>query len=351
MPPEGLEPAYDEGMASADVVLIGNDKSGTISAFRIDDDKFMALEETRVGLGCSTFAVDSLRGVVHVATKEPHPAIVTLRLDAESGALTELSRRAVDDPLAYLAVHGDVLLGASYHGGWGASWRVGDNGVGPVVSLLRNRNLHASVFDPKGRNAYFVSLGDDVVAQFAVDSRAQLAELQEALVKCPKGSGPRHLIVRPDGRSAYLLTEFGGEAIRFDRSEGGALTKAETAPAYNTEAGLKHSEIGRDPRAHHLIWGADLVLADGNRWLLCSERTESTIAAIELAPNGHFTDRIVLSRTEDQPRGMTASPDGSRVIVVGERSDHASLYRLEEGALVQLDRVATGTGPNWVRFV
>ena len=146
------------------------------------------------------------------------------------------------------------------------------------------------------------------------------------------------------------MTEFSGQAIRLDRDEGGTLTLAESVDAYDTDSGLSHSAIGRDPRGEHLIWGADLALAGGNRWLLCSERTESTIAAIALEPGGALTDRVVLSKTEEQPRSITVSPDGQRVVVVGERSGCAAMYRFDQGALVELDRLETGAGPNWVRF-
>ena len=339
-------------MASFEVVLVGNDKEGTISSFRVDEDKLEPLAKSHVGLGCSTFVVDPKRDLVYVATKEPEPAIVTAALDRESGKLTEQSRRTVDAPLAYLDLCGSgVLLGASYHGGWGASWRVRDGVVGHKATRVDHRNMHAAVADRGGQNAYFVSLGEDVIAQFAMGGGGQLVELSRPTVTCPRGSGPRHLVIRPDGRSAYLLTEFSGQAIRLDRDEGGALTPAESIPAFDTKSGLSHSAMGRDPMSEHLIWGADLALADRGRWLLCSERTESTLAAIELAPDGSLTERVVLSSTEEQPRGITVSPDGSRVIVVGERSGCASLYRLEDGSLVNLDRIETGLGPNWVRFV
>ena len=45
------------------------------------------------------------------------------------------------------------------------------------------------------------------------------------------------------------------------------------------------------------------------------------------------------------------APGGDLVVVVGELSDHAGLYRLEtDGRLTELDRIHTGKGPNWVRF-
>lgn len=334
------------------MVLVGNDKGGTISVLDVEGDRFRLLADNAVGVGCSTFAVDAGRDLVFVTVREPEPAIVALRLDRTAGTLTEISRRVVDNPLAYLALAGNVLLGASYHGGWGGTWVVGDDGrIGERVSRFANRNLHSGVASPDGRHAYFASLGDDLIAQFALGADGTLTPLTPANVPCPAGSGPRHLVVAPDGRSVYLLTEFTARAIRFDRASDGALTEVESVPAFDPDAGLGVSAYGRKPRDEHLIWGADLALADGGRRLVCSERTASTVAAILLDAHGRLTDGVVLSPTEEQPRGLTVSPDGSRLVVVGELSGQASLYRIEAGALALLDRIATGTGPNWVRYV
>ena len=333
------------------VVLVGNDKGGDLSAFRLVDDELQLLANTEVGVGCSTFAVDGDRNLVYVAVKEPQPAVVTLWLDRGTGEMMEVSRRDLEEPLSYLALSGDVLLGSSYHGGWGVSWLVTDGVVGEEASRLEHRNLHAAVPDPARQSAYFPSLGDDLVAQFSIGADGRLTELTQPTVACPPGSGPRHIVVSSDGRSAYLLTEFTGEAIRLDRAADGSLTPAESVPAHDTNSGLGRSAFGMDPRADHLIWGADLALAEGGTWLVCSERTDSTIAAIALDANGRLTEHVVITATEEQPRGLAVSPDGSRVVVVGERSGAASLYRMEEGALVQLHRVETGLGPNWVRFM
>ncbi|MEO7586702.1 MAG: beta-propeller fold lactonase family protein [Arachnia sp.] len=338
-------------MTTPSVVLVGNDKGGDLSAFRLVDDELLPLATTAVGVGCNTFAVDADRGLVYVGVKEPRPAVVTLLLDRGTGALTEVSRHDIDDPLAYLALSGDTLLGASYHGGWGASWRVAAGVLGAAASTLEYRNLHAAVPDHTGKHVYFVSLGDDLIAQFSLGADAVLTPLAGATVACPEGSGPRHLVLTADGRSAYLITEFTGEAIRLDRAGDGSLTVAESEGAHATDKGLGVSAYGRDPRADHLIWGADLALMHGERWLVCSERTESTLTAIALDDSGHLTDRVVITPTEEQPRGLAVSPEGDRLVVVGERSGCASLYRIDDGALVRLDRVKTGVGPDWVRFI
>lgn len=335
-------------MADADLILVGNDKGGTISVLALDTDRLRPLAVAEIGVGCSTFTVAG--DLVLVAVKEPDPAIVTLRLDRGDGTLSEVARRGIDGTLAYLSHADGVLFGASYHQGWGAAWQLADGVVGEERSRLSFRNLHSAVPDTTGANVYFASLGDDLIAQFAVATDGTLAPLDPPTVPCPAGSGPRHLVVAPDGRNAYLITEFTAQAIRFERSGDGVLRMRESVPVFDPAAGLGVSAFGRDPRAEHLIWGADVALADGGRWLLCSERSASTIAAVPLEADGRLGEGVVFSPTEAQPRGMCASPDGSRVVVAGERSGGAALYALDEGRLVPLDRVETGLGPNWARF-
>ena len=212
--------------------------------------------------------------------------------------------------------------------------------------------MHASLFDPEGHNAYFVSLGEDHIAQFAVTSTAGLTPLSEPVVPHTPGTGPRHLVFSADGRHGYMLTEFTGEAVRYERGDSGRLTRAEEVPAFDVTRGLRTSAYGADPLEGHLIWGADLGLAAGGRWLLCSERTESTIGAVRVGVDGSLNGPVVITDTETQPRALRVSPDGDRVVVVGERSNHASLYQVyDDGKLVLQSQIETGEGPNWVRFL
>lgn len=341
-------------MSDSTLVLVGNAKSGTITTLSLIDSTLEPLATSAVGAGCSTFAVDAARDLVYCATKEPVAAVVTLALDRSCGELTEVARREISHNVAYLTLarDGGVLLGASYHGGWGAAWPVTDGRLGEASGTVEHANVHCVVADASGEHAYFVSLGDDLVARGALTSAGALEPLPEATVALPAGSGPRHLVLSADGRSAYLMTEFTGEAIRFDRGlTTGALTPAESVPAYDTTRGLSTSRFGADPKAGHLIWGADLhVVADG-RFLVCSERTESTLATIALDADGRLGSVVAITDTEEQPRGFSVSPDGRHLVVAGEASGHASLYRVaDDGSLELLDRVATGEGPNWVRF-
>ena len=339
-------------MVTSALALVGNSKSGTISTLRVAEGSLDVVCASPVGVGCGTFAVDPSRDLVYSAVKEPEPAIVTLQLDRDTGQLTERARRTVPNPLAYLELNPEasVLLGASYDGGWGATWPLEDGTLGDEVSRVEHANLHAVITD--GDFAYFVSLGDDLIDQQRLGQDGTLSPLEPATVSVDEGAGARHLIFGRDGSSAYLMTEFTGQAIRFDRDPSGRLTPAEAVDAHDPDSGLKVSEFGADPKENHLIWGADLHLTADGRFLICSERTISTLASIRLDSDGRLLEVAALTPTEKQPRGFNVTPDGRHLLVAGEASGQVSLHRVEDdGSLPVEARVATGYGPNWVRFV
>lgn len=341
-------------MSDSTLVLVGNAKAGTISVLALRDSALEPLADNAVGAGCGTFAIDHARGLVYSAVKEPEPAVVTLDLDRATGVLVERSRTPIEDPLAYLALtrDGSLLLGASYHGGWGVTWPVRDGVVGDPVGRVEHRHIHCVVPDAAGRHAYWVALGDDLVAQTAISDAGDLLPLDPATVPVDEGAGPRHLVLAANERSAYLVTEFTGEVLRFDRDDAtGVLVRAESVPVFDPDAGLSTSRLGADPMAEHLIWGADVHLAGFGRFLLATERTASTLGVVTLDPDGQLEGVIGLVQTEAQPRGFAVAPDNRHVVVAGERSGGVALYELsDEGVLTERGRRDTGAGANWARF-
>ncbi|MDO5697890.1 MAG: beta-propeller fold lactonase family protein [Dermatophilus congolensis] len=341
----------------SDLVLVANSEDGTISTLRLRTDGEPRLESVAtapVGPGVGTFAIDTARDLVYAAHKGDPAIIVTLRLDRATGYLTPIARREVDSSMTYLALahDGSLLLGASYGGGFGAVWPAKNGVLGDETARVEFANLHCvkPVADGGNRSntVYFVSLGQDLIAQYRLDEFGELTPLSPETVAAPQGSGARHLVV--EGDDAYLVTEFSGEAIRFEVGADGTLTQAESVAFVDPAAGLSHGRFGADPVKERHIWGADLHVA--GRTLLCSERNSSTITSISLTDDGHLGDVVSRTETEKQPRGFTVSPDGRYAIGVGEKSKRASLYRVEaDGSLALLHRHNVGDGANWVRFV
>lgn len=341
-------------MNSASLVLVTNPGDSAIATYRLEGDNLEPLAVSGGLPGTGTFAVDERRNLVYAGVKGDPAGIQTLTLNRQSGDLALWSRTDVDAPMAYLSLGagGRLLLGASYVGGYGAVWPVDEIGrLSEPVARVEFPNLH-SVVAIDGY-AYFVSLGSDLIAQYDLAPEGALTPLDPPTVAAPAGSGPRHLVLSPNGTAAYLLTEYTGEAIRFVRNPlTGVLTRAESVRGYDTTRGLGHSVFGVDPIAHHYIWGADLHITPDGRRLLCTERTESTLVSIEVAEDGRLLDSMTITGTERQPRGFDLSPDGRLVVAVGEKSNYIALSRLEsDGTLTLLTRTPTGTGANWVRAI
>lgn len=340
----------------SELILIANAGDGTISTLRLHREPVPRLEVLATSgdlPGTGTFAIDSGRDLVYAAYKAEPPGIATLRLDRGSGELTELSRRDVDDALAYLslAAGGRAVLGASYGGGFGAVWPVEEGGrLGEPHSRFEYENVHCIVADSSddtGR-VYAVALGDNLLAQFEMDENGRLSPLDPPTVAAPSGCGPRHLIV--DGLNAYVMTEFSGRAIRYDVDEKGTLQEAEAIDVVDPTAGLEHSELGADPQEEPLVWGADVHRAGD--YLITSERNSSRLTVTRLNERGQLGEIVGYTDTESVPRGFGVSPDGRFVVAVGEESTFAQLLELhDDGRLEQVDRTPIGEGANWVRWV
>jgi 6-phosphogluconolactonase len=339
---------------TAPLVLVANAGDGTIASFRFSGDSLERLSTAHGLPGCSAFVVDSSRALVHAAVKGDPAGIITLSLDRETGVLTPLARRDLQGGgVNYVALTrvGSVLLAASYGGGYGITAPAGPEGVGEPVSRIAYPNLHSVLASADGRFAYFVSLGADLIAQFALEDDLSLVPLRPASAAAPSGSGPRHLAFSPAEDAVYVLTEFSGEVLDYARdTETGLLTLRGSATAFDPSAGLRHSTFGADPRAGHLIWGADLHVGGDGRTLWASERSASTLAAVSVEADGTLVAPRHFTATEPQPRGFALSPDGRRLVAAGERSTSISLYSVDGDDLRLLQRVETGSGANWVRF-
>lgn len=340
-------------MSRTGLVLVTNPGDSAIASYRLQGETLEPLAVSGGLPGTGTFAVDEQRDLVYAGVKSDPAGVVTLSVDRTTGELTPLSRIDVDASMAYLALApgGDLLLGASYGGGYGCVWPIDEAGrLGEPVARVEFPNLH-SVAIADGF-AYFVSLGADLVAQYALGADGSLTPLDPPTVPAPAGSGPRHIVLSPDGRNAYVLTEFSAEALRFTREPAsGVLTPAESVPGYDLARGQLHSKLGLNPLEGHYLWGADLHLTPDATRLVCSERGESTLAVLKVV-DGALAGQLSVADTEQRPRGFALSPDGDLVLAVGEKSTDLALSRLEaDGALTLLSRTPTGAGANWVRVL
>lgn len=337
------------------LVLIANSKDGTISSFELADGGLTPLGLSEVGgVGGMPLAVDESRGLIYAGTSEP-AAINVLRLDRATGTLTQIASHPTQGKPVYLALTSDggLLFSASYHQGLGEAWRVGDDGaLSSVGQTVHYPNLHSLALSSDDAFAYFVSLRDDLIAQYAVAADGRLTPLDPPTVPAPAGSGPRHLVLDAAETSVYVNTEFSGEALQYRRDPAtGRLTEASRAACVPADRGLAGSRFGADPRAEELIWGSDLHLDAWGRRLYCAERTRATITAVAVGEDGTLGPALAHSDVVAQPRSFAILPNDD-LLVASEIDRMIGVYRADDdGALTEIARHEVGQGANWIEVI
>lgn len=326
---------------------------GTITTFTLDGESLMPLATSQIGKGVSAMAVEHVGSRAYVSVKEP-AGVATVELDRATGGWTQTSHRALPSYPSHLSITGDgrFLIAAHYGGNCGMLLPLTDGQVGEPTAVVERQRMHSAV-EIDGY-CYFVSLAEDLIACFRITDDGRLTPLEIPTVAAPRGSGARHVVASANGRNLYVVTEFTGEVLRYARDpHTGVLALQQRVVAHATDRGLKPSVIDQDPIQNHYVWGADLHLAGPEgRWLVVSERTESTLAVLPVADDGTLAEPVSLAETEERPRGFCVTPDENHVLCPGEKSSQVSLFRLEDdGQLVRVAQAPNGMGANWARVV
>ena len=180
----------------------------------------------------------------------------------------------VDDP-AHIALHasGAWAATASYSAGTVSLFAVdAARSLRLVSTQPAGANAHQVVFARAPAAAVYVPcLGADAVAQFTLDTVAGvLAPLAVApRIALAPGSGPRHMAIAPDGRTAWVLCELSSTLVQFGFDADGSLVDAQL-PALSTV------RPGRPPA--DVQAAAAIVVSDDGKFIYVSNRASPASA-------------------------------------------------------------------------
>jgi 6-phosphogluconolactonase len=355
---------------AATFVYVSNADDGEIAAYTLQPDgslkpgQRIKAEKIVMPMAVSP----DKRFLIAAVRSKPFQAYSYL-IDRGSGDLKLVGTGPLAESFPYISLdrRGRFLFGASYGANLVSVNRVGADGrIGePLQVVPTARNAHSIRVDNSNRFVFVPHLGTDQIFQFLFDQESgRLTANTPPVLQLSQGTGPRHLIVSPDNRFIYLLSELTGTVttLALDQNTG-LLTERDSAPALPPETklvpGMPRGAVGtpganQAPRnTDNDIWAADLHLTPNGRFLYASERTTSTIGAFQVdGASGKLTYAGSVP-TEKQPRGFAVDPAGQFVIVSGEKSDMLSVYAIQagSGALKAIGRYPTGKGANWVEIV
>ncbi len=225
------------------------------------------------------------------------------------------------------------------------------------------KNPHAIVFDQSNKFVYVPQLGTDEIKVHAFNAN-QTKPLSETStsVAIQKQFGPRHIIISPDNKFAYVITEMVGQVLVFSRDlKSGALTQIQAVSSLPSDTKLVPGRP-RPPTGSaeatafddsNMIFSAEIKITPNGKYLYTSDRTNNSLSGFEVDPQSGKVKYLFTTPTEEMPRGFNIDPDGQFLVAAGQKSDKVSLYAINQstGELSLIERVAGGKGANWVTFV
>jgi 6-phosphogluconolactonase len=349
---------------AATFVYVSNAEDGDIGSYRLlDSGALEPLARTRAAATVMPMAVSPDRRFLHAASRARPFTVHSYTIDPDTGALKPLSTAPLAESFPYITLDrtGRFLLAASYGGHLVSVNAVGADGrvaAEPLQVIPTGRNAHCIITDRTNRFVYVPHLGTDQIFQFLFDERTgRLTANTPPLVQMRTGTGPRHIIVSPDNRFAYLLNELVATVTTLSLDpKSGLLTEVSSASALPPGSKLVPGAPrgGGPPRdTANDIWASDLHLTPDGRFLYAAERTSGTLGAFGVdGATGRLTF-LGVTPTEPQPRGFAIDPQGRFLIASGEKSDTISVYAIDQasGAPRLLAKHPTGKGSNWVEIV
>jgi 6-phosphogluconolactonase len=356
------------GVQAATFVYVSNAEDGNIGMYTLEPDGSLR-PGARVDAGkpVMPMSVSPDKRFLYAAVRSKPFTVVTYAIDRGTGALKQLSTAPLAESFPYIQIDqtGRYLLGASYGGHLVSVNAVGKDGKlsEPIQVIPTARNAHAIITDRTNRYVFVPHLGTDQIFQFRLDTKTgKLTANTPPVVQLKAMTGPRHIIMSPDNKFAFLLNELVATVTTLSLdAKTGLLTEVSSASALPPDTklgpGAPRGAVGvpgQAPRdTSNDIWASDLHVTPNGKFLYAAERTSSSIGALSVdAATGKLT-YLSSTPTEKQPRGFRIDPKGRYMVVSGEKSDTLSVYEIDRasGALKLLQKYPTGKGSNWVEIV
>lgn len=244
---------------------------------------------------------------------------------------------------------GHCLFSAQYGGGSVSAFPLAADGkILPHSALIRHSGKGPNRERQEGPHPHFVGtdaanrflfvpdLGSDQVVIYQLDHEHCTLK-PHGVGRVPPGSGPRHFVIHPNGRFAYVVNELGitVTAFRFDPVAGtlDAIQTIESLPQHDRKVPSTASELFIHP---------------SGRFLYAATRADDTITLFQVDRD---TGRLTFVEREPirgaHPRSFNLDPAGQWLLAAGRDSNTISVFRIDQktGRLVYNDQIVNTPQP------
>jgi 6-phosphogluconolactonase len=280
-------------------------------------------------------------------------------IDHATGKLTflnEVPSRGADPCYLIVDKAGKNVLVANYTGGSVAVFPVlADGKLGEASAFVqhaghganpeRQEGPHAHSIDlsPDNRFAMVDDLGLDELLVYKFDgAKGSLTANNPPFAKFDAGAGPRHFVLRPDGKFAYVVAEMGNTVTVFSNdAASGRLQPLQTVTT------LPKDFKGRND-------DAEIQLHPSGKFLYASNRGDDSIAIYAIDESkGTLTLVGIVPTGGKEPVSFEIDPTGALLFAANKKSDNIVVFKIDAktGGLTPTGKVLDVASPMCVKFV
>jgi len=176
-------------------------------------------------------------------------------------------------------------------------------------------HVHSVVFHPNGKQLLVGDLGTDKIHlyDFNPTYAVPFNNANPAYYEVEAGSGPRHLIIHPNGSPVYLVHELTAE-IGVYAYNSGTISKIQTMPLTDEDfvGGISAAEVRLSPDA---------------KFLYASNRGDANeISVFEIEKDGRLTFVERVKSGGEMPRNFIVTKDGEYLLSAHQASNTITVF-------------------------
>ena len=280
-------------------------------------------------------------------------------VDRTSGKLTllnEVASRGADPCYIIVDKAGKYVLVANYTGGSVAVFPIlADGKLGEASAFVqhtgygtdpkRQEAAHAHSIDLSSDNHFAMvdDLGLDELLVYKFDSaKGSLTPNDPPFAKLAPGAGPRHFVLRPDGKFGYVVSEMGHTVtVLSNDAASGRLQVLQTITT------LPKDFKGRND-------DAEIQMHPSGKFLYASNRGEDTIVVYAIdGTKGTLTQVASVPTGGKEPRSFEIDPTGGFLFAQNQKSDNIVVFKIDQktGNLTTTGKVLEVPSPVCLKFV
>lgn len=230
----------------------------------------------------------------------------------------------------------DYMMTADYSGGSVSVFPIHDGrledlteqlrfeGSGPVTERQEASHIHQLKSVPDAEGYLLASdLGADAIRVIRAREDGKLEHVKD--IRCPEGSGPRHMEFNAKGSMMYCIAELSGEVLSYK------VTYAEDVPEFSLLQRIQADEVNAGG-------SADIHMHPSGKWIYTSHRLENDGISIFRVRQDGTLEKTGYAHTGRHPRNFMITPDGEFLLAACRDDRVIQVFRIDKDGQLTLTR-------------